>query len=68
MFELSKSRLELCPLEATQKTFAEGNEETRAAIFTRQAVVDFILDLVGYTSTEKPVSYTHLTLPTILLV
>jgi len=53
VFELSKSTFGVCPIEATQKTFSEGNEETRAAIFTRQTVVDFILDLIGYTDSEK---------------
>ena len=53
MFALTKTVSNLCPLEASQKSFSEGSDETRAAIFTQQAVVDFILDLVGYQSTSK---------------
>jgi hypothetical protein len=40
-------------VEAVQKLAAAGGIEERGAIFTRRAVVDFILDLVGYTS-DRP--------------
>lgn len=53
MFALTKITPESCPLEASQKSFSEGSDETRAAIYTQQAVVEFILDLVGYKSTDK---------------
>ena len=39
--------------EAIEKLSTAGGVETRGAIFTRPEVVDFILDLVGYTE-DKP--------------
>jgi hypothetical protein len=38
---------------AIEKLSSEGGTESRGAIFTRAEVVDFILDLVGYTA-DKP--------------
>lgn len=48
------SFLDLCPITAAAEELAnlEGIEE-RGAIFTRREVVDFILDLAGYTS-DRP--------------
>lgn len=42
-----------CPIEAAIASVAAAGIEDRGAVFTRREVVDFILDLVGYT-TEKP--------------
>lgn len=39
----------LCPVEAAVETLARAGQDERGAIFTRREVVDFILDLVGYT-------------------
>lgn len=39
----------LCPIEAAVATMANAGVEERGAVFTRREVVDFILDLVGYT-------------------
>ena len=48
------SFLDLCPLTAAVKELANaGGIEERGAIFTRREVVDFILDLTGYTS-DRP--------------
>ncbi|MCL9824598.1 Eco57I restriction-modification methylase domain-containing protein [Ralstonia solanacearum] len=45
---------DLCPVTAAVKELAHaGGIEERGAIFTRCEVVEFILDLVGYT-TDKP--------------
>lgn len=42
-----------CPVkEAIETLAAAGGIEERGAIFTRREVVDFILDLVGYTSDQ----------------
>lgn len=43
----------LSPVQAAVEELAEANTDDRGAIFTRREVVDFILDLVGYT-TDKP--------------
>ncbi|MER1967409.1 Eco57I restriction-modification methylase domain-containing protein [Castellaniella sp. GW247-6E4] len=40
-------------MAATEALAAQGGHEVRGAIFTRSEVVDFILDLVGYTQ-DKP--------------
>lgn len=40
----------LCPVEDALKQLSQAGIEERGAIFTRREVVDFILDLVGYTS------------------
>lgn len=38
-----------CPVEEALQQLSEAGIEERGAIFTRREVVDFILDLVGYT-------------------
>jgi len=43
----------LCPVEAAVATMAAAGIEERGAVFTRREVVEFILDLVGYTA-DKP--------------
>ncbi len=43
----------LCPIQDAIDKLAYADAETRGAVFTRREVVDFILDLVGYTS-DKP--------------
>lgn len=43
----------LCPVDTAVAQMAEGGIEERGAIFTRREVVDFILDLTGYTD-DKP--------------
>ena len=43
----------LCPLKAAVRAMAGLGVEERGAIFTRREVVDFILDLSGYT-TNRP--------------
>ncbi len=44
------SFIDLCPVTAAVEELANsGGVEERGAIFTRREVVDFILDLVGYT-------------------
>lgn len=43
----------VCPvMAATEALATEGGIEARGAIFTRSEVVDFILDLVGYTEDQ----------------
>jgi len=39
------------------KSFAQASPEERGAIFTRHEVVEFILDLVGYTTDHKLYNY-----------
>lgn len=47
---------DLCPVTAAVKELAHsGGIEERGAIFTRREVVEFILDLVGYT-TDQPLN------------
>ena len=41
-----------CPVEAAVAKMAVAGIENRGAIFTRREVVDFILDLVGYTADQ----------------
>ncbi|KAB2934551.1 MAG: N-6 DNA methylase [Candidatus Contendobacter sp.] len=43
----------LCPVEAALKERVTAGAQERGAIFTRREVVDFVLDLVGYT-TDRP--------------
>ena len=43
----------MCPVDAAVAQMAESGIEERGAIFTRREVVDFILDLTGYTD-DKP--------------
>ena len=43
----------VCPVMAAAEALAtEGGLEARGAIFTRSEVVDFILDLAGYTEDQ----------------
>ena len=43
----------ICPvMAATEALATEGGHEARGAIFTRSEVVDFILDLAGYTEDQ----------------
>ncbi|MFN3076425.1 MAG: Eco57I restriction-modification methylase domain-containing protein [Alphaproteobacteria bacterium] len=41
-----------CPVEAAVAAMATTGMETRGAVFTRREVVDFILDLTGYTADQ----------------
>ena len=43
----------MCPVEEPLESLAEAGNEERGAIFTRHEVVEFILDLVGYTA-DRP--------------
>lgn len=56
------SLLELCAVTAAVNTFANAGIEARGAIFTRREVVDFILDLSGYTS-DRPLHTVRLLEP-----
>lgn len=40
---------DLCPIAAAVNVLADAGIEARGAVFTRREVVEFILDLVGYT-------------------
>src|SRR5262245_50561215 len=42
----------LSAVEAAVKEVAEAGVEARGAVFTKQEVVDFILDLIGYTADQ----------------
>jgi hypothetical protein len=42
-----------CPVEAAVASMAAAGVEDRGAVFTRREVVEFILDLVGYTA-DRP--------------
>ena len=53
---------ELCPVTAAVTALSSGGIEERGAIFTRREVVDFILDLAGYT-TNKPLQEMRLLEP-----
>ena len=47
-----------CPVEdAVERLAAEGGIEARGAIYTRREVVDFMLDIAGYTSDQPLTSY-----------
>jgi hypothetical protein len=41
-----------CPIEAAVSTMALADADGRGAVFTRREVVDFILDLAGYTADQ----------------
>lgn len=43
----------MCPIEAAVEELATGSDDDRGAIFTRVEVVEFMLDLIGYTSRKK---------------
>lgn len=53
MVSRSSSFPGFCPIEAAVERMAAAGIEERGAIFTRREVVEFILDLVGYT-TDQP--------------
>lgn len=42
----------MCPVEQALECFAVVGDEERGAIYTRREVVEFILDLIGYTSEQ----------------
>lgn len=42
-----------CPVAAAVEAMADAGVEARGAVFTRREVVDFILDLVGYTTDQS---------------
>jgi hypothetical protein len=52
------------PVELAVEELATAGVEVRGAIFTRRSVVDFILDLVGYTS-DLPLHQTRLLEPSL---
>jgi hypothetical protein len=52
----------LCPIEAAVEQLSNSGIEERGAIFTKLEVVDFILDLSGYTP-EKPLHQQRLLEP-----
>lgn len=55
---LQPAFLGLCPLtEAVEKLATDGGIEERGAIFTKREVVDFILDLAGYTEAAPLTDY-----------
>lgn len=51
-----------CPIEVAVASMAAAGTEGRGAVFTRREVVDFILDLVGYTP-DKPLQKQRLLEP-----
>jgi hypothetical protein len=60
-FALQPAFLGFCPVtEAVERLAAEGGIEERGAIYTRREVVDFMLDIVGYTSDQPLASYRFL--------
>ena len=52
----------LCPIQAAVAAMACSGIESRGAVFTRREVVDFILDLAGYTA-DKPLHKARLLEP-----
>ncbi|PZX36244.1 TaqI restriction endonuclease [Roseinatronobacter thiooxidans] len=55
---LQPAFLGLCPLrEAVEKLATDGGIEERGAIFTKREVVEFILDLTGYTEDAPLTGY-----------
>ena len=53
LFERQPALPGLCPIETAVEEMSESGIEARGAVFTKQEVVEFILDLVGYTD-ERP--------------
>lgn len=53
---------ELCPVQEALAGLATAGVEERGAVFTRREVVDFILDLVGYTA-DRPLHQLRLLEP-----
>ena len=60
--DLQSSFPGMCPVEAAVTLMADSGAEARGAVFTRREVVDFILDLAGYTA-DKPLHRTRLLEP-----
>ncbi|MEZ5938371.1 MAG: Eco57I restriction-modification methylase domain-containing protein [Hyphomonadaceae bacterium] len=56
------SLFETCPVREAVAMLSEAGHEERGAVFTRREVVDFILDLTGYT-TDKPLHQLRLLEP-----
>ena len=56
------SFLERTEVEAAVAGLADSGAESRGAVFTRREVVDFILDLAGYT-VDKPLHRARLLEP-----
>jgi hypothetical protein len=54
----------LCPIEAAVASMAMAGIEERGAVFTRREVVEFILDLVGYTA-DKPLHQARILEPAV---
>ncbi len=54
----------LCPVEAAVAVMAAAGTEERGAVFTRREVVEFILDLVGYTA-DKPLHRSRMLEPAV---
>jgi len=59
---LQQSLPGFCPLAAAVEVLASAGVEERGAVFTRGEVVDFILDLSGYTA-DKPLHEARLLEP-----
>ena len=55
MPSLAKQKLffDMCPLKAASQELATASDDDRGAIFTRVEVVEFMLDLIGYSSRKK---------------
>ncbi|MBU1664966.1 MAG: hypothetical protein KKG92_06150 [Gammaproteobacteria bacterium] len=53
IFANSPPPASLSALAAVEVLASQGNVEARGAVFTRREVVDFILDLAGYTPDQK---------------
>ncbi|HJS84654.1 MAG TPA: Eco57I restriction-modification methylase domain-containing protein [Acetobacteraceae bacterium] len=53
-----------CPVEAAVTEMADACDETRGAVFTKREVVEFILDLAGYTA-DKPLHRCRLLEPSL---
>ncbi len=54
----------LCPVEAAVASMAAAGMEERGAVFTRREVVDFILDLIGYTA-DRPLHQARILEPAV---
>lgn len=52
----------MCPVEDALESLSTAGVEERGAVFTRREVVEFILDLVGYTA-DRPLHRTRLLEP-----
>lgn len=64
-FDLSTVGLpSLCPIQAAVAAMAEAGTEGRGAVFTRREVVEFILDLAGYTA-DQPLYHRRLLEPSV---